>query len=202
MAPRRFTKRGRARGRQVKVASNPRLQRTRLRSPLSRKLFGASSPRWLRVAAFTWALQAAVLPAVATAKGAEAKIDAFGVFREADVDGGRNTVLVRQTDTLEACAQTLFGYHVIIQGLRPGSQLTFRKVITHPAMHKPDKSISTGYERQQTATVRSDGTVGTFQGYGLDEKYECVPGLWTIEFWYERQKLAAKTFTLTKCGHP
>ena len=186
-------------------APNPRLQRTRsapLRSPLSFETLGAARSRLLRAVVYACCFQAAVVIPGLKAQVVEGKIDAYGLFREAQVDGSRNAVLVRQTETLEACTQTLFGYHLVIQGLRPGSQVTFRKVIKHPPMRKPDKSVSTGYERPETATVRSDGTVGTFQGYGLDEEYECVPGSWRIEFWYGQQKLAAKTFSLIKCSHP
>jgi len=198
---------------------NPRLQRTRAallllslpggpvssggsrRAPLRRQPLGASATRWLRVLASVCGFVAVGLTSRARAQTMEAKIDAFGIFREIEAEGGRNVVLVRQTETLEACTQTRFGYHVVIGGLRPGSQITFRKVVKYPPMRKPDKSTSTGYESSQTTTVRSDGTVGTFQGYGLDERYECVPGSWTIEYWYGQIKLVTKTFSLTKCSH-
>jgi hypothetical protein len=91
-----------------------------------------------------------------------------------------------------------FGFHFTTSGLRPGEQITLRKVVTHPLIRKPDGSVETSYEREIKTTVRSDGTVAGFQGFGFDHPYELVAGKWTIEVWFEGQQLAAKTFTVTR----
>jgi hypothetical protein len=135
----------------------------------------------------------------AAAQTVAAKIDAFGVFREVSDSDGRHATLVRQTERVDACLHTLFGYHATITGLKGGSEVTFRKVVAHPPMRMPDKTVSKGYQRPEKVVVRSDGTVGTFQGYGLDDEYEKVLGSWTVEFWYGSQKLTTKTFTLVAC---
>ena len=88
----------------AKPLLNPLLQPTRWRSPLSRQPLGASTSRWLSALVCVCALKAATLAPGATAETVEARIDAFGIFSEAEVDGGRDAVLVRQTETLEASA--------------------------------------------------------------------------------------------------
>ena len=185
---------------------NPRLQRTPAAlppSPLSRKPLGASryGARTRRGTILCVALSLSIV-CPAAAQTVAAKIDAFGVFREVSDSDGRHATLVKQTERVDACLHTLFGYHAVIAGLKAGSKVTFRKVLVHPQMHMPDKTISTGYQKSETVVVRSDGTVGTFQGYGLDDEHERVLGLWTVEFWYGSQKLTTKTFTLVPCGKP
>lgn len=176
---------------------NPRLQRTRfalLRSPLSRKPLGAAkSPGWWRSCLF--ALLGQVL--VAGRIGAlSTTIDSYGLYR--DLPDGTGVELVRQAETVEVQMHMSLGFHFTTSGLRAGEQITLRKVVVHPEMHLPDGSVETTYTRELNPIVRSDGSIAGFQGFGFDHPYEVVSGQWTIEVWYGDQKLAAKTFTVTK----
>ena len=130
----------------------------------------------------------------------DAQMVTFGVYRDAaDPNAEIPVELAGQITTFEACPGANFGYQLLISGLDPGSHATFRKVVKHPPMHKPEGGTSRGYEKPSAAEVAGDGTVSTYQGFALDHDYERVPGRWDIEFWYGSQMLASKTFTLLPC---
>jgi hypothetical protein len=190
-----------------------RVQRTRaarfarIGSPLTRHPLGASKTSLgLRTIAVTCvvALVSAGLGAVASPESTvKARIVTFGIYRQASgPSAGLPLELEKRTTTVPACLKTDFGYQVLLRGLPPGAEVQFKKVVVNPPMHKPDGSISTGYELVQRTKAGSDGTVSTHQGYGLDHPYEAVLGQWTIEFWHGSQRLASKTFDLVPCKTP
>src|SRR5437588_10771931 len=78
-----------------------------------------------------------------------ARILDYGVYRRdarAAETGDDPHVLVRTTDTVEACKGTVFGYHLRVSGLRPSSEVSFKKVVSQPPTQKPSGEISHGYE--------------------------------------------------------
>jgi Domain of unknown function (DUF3859) len=147
--------------------------------------------------------------------GIRVAVDAYGLFRllpapatpapAAPQSGvgalyANRAILVKQTRNIEACVGNSFGYHLTGSGLRPGTDLEFRKVVTHPPMTMADGQVKRGYELPQSTSVLSDGTFGTYQGFSFDEPNELVAGHWTIAFWHAHRKLASEAFTVVPCA--
>lgn len=153
----------------------------------------------------------ALLSLVACTPSISGRIDDYGVSTDLtapvqignpELPGGVETFVERSvinqtTDEIEARLGTSFGYHFTISGLKPGAEYVFEKAVSYPAMTLPDGTVSRGYSRELPSTIaRSDGTVGSWQGYGLDCDYELLPGPWTIEIKYQGRTLTSKTFEL------
>lgn len=159
-------------------------------------------------------LSAACVPAAENPGSARATLDSCGTTRDIgeperlenrDLPGGVEVrgemEIVDATDRIPARVGVSFGCHFTVHGLRPGEEVTLRKVVSHPPMRLPDGTASRGYEKTLGPTrVRSDGTVAATQGYRLEEPFELVPGEWVMEIWMRDQKLASKTFHLLKSG--
>lgn len=131
-----------------------------------------------------------------------ARVLDYGVYRKdarATETGDDPYVLIRTTDTIEACKGTSFGYHLRVSGVQPSSRVSFKKVVAQPPMRKPSGEIQHGYEIEQTTTAWHDGHVECYQGFTFDHEYEMVPGLWTIAFQYEGRGLASHSFVVVAC---
>jgi len=72
--------------------------------------------------------------------------------------------------------------------------IKLKRVLKHPPITLPDRSVSTGSEYMITSKV-SIGQVIAYTGYGLNEDYEMVQGDWTFQIWREDKKLIEQTFT-------
>jgi hypothetical protein len=88
-----------------------------------------------------------------------------------------------------------FGFRFTMTGLPPMTNVSFRKVVTYPAMHLPDGTISKNYETIITFTTSAEGTVtNKVAGYGFDHPFELVTGKWRFELWYGDHKLTEQVF--------
>ncbi|HEX4951978.1 MAG TPA: DUF3859 domain-containing protein [Thermoanaerobaculia bacterium] len=126
-------------------------------------------------------------PNSAVPNGAELRVSGMSVATE--------------TDVIPARLGVAFGCRFEVTGFSPGEEVELFKVVSFPEMRLPDGSVSTGYRRSLGRTkARSDGTVATVQGYSLDESFEAVEDVWSIEIWLEGRRLAAKKFQVVSAG--
>lgn len=105
--------------------------------------------------------------------------------------------LLQQTDIIPIEPGRMFGFRFRVIGFPMRQEIEIREVVTHPAMIKPDKKKSTGFESRMGLNVQH-GTVTDYAGYRLDHDYEMVEGEWIFEFWYEDKKILEKKFTTVK----
>jgi hypothetical protein len=131
-----------------------------------------------------------------------------GVIREAvpeaGVAGGQrvkatNLNLDTSTDRVPARAGTMFGFRYQVVG-QPLGQPVLLKFITR----FPRPGLLPPGNRGEPVTVNeytSPRAIGDifWRGYGFDETWELVPGVWTFEIWSGDKRLVEKSFTVYLC---
>ena len=89
-----------------------------------------------------------------------------------------------------------FGVRFRSFGENDGASAPLRSVwrIPAPGIHNPNTGNT---YRQSVADFTT--TIGDTQwrGYGFDDPWEVVPGVWTIEIWQGERKLLEQSFTVT-----
>jgi uncharacterized protein DUF3859 len=88
-----------------------------------------------------------------------------------------------------------FGVRFRSAGAPRGARATLRSVwkIPEPGIHNPDNG--TTYRESVAEFTTAIGAVH-WRGYGFDQPWEVVPGVWTIEIWQADRKLLEKSFTI------
>ncbi len=101
------------------------------------------------------------------------------------------------TRTVPAQQGVEFGYRYIVVGAPLGAdvQLRFVTIFPTPGLQNP--------ATQQLMTQEEHNFVDTigeteYDGYGLDYDWEVVPGIWTLQIWYQGRKLAEQQFTVER----
>jgi hypothetical protein len=107
-------------------------------------------------------------------------------------------VLVTETNRVAAKIGTRFGivYYIVHLPVNDG-YVDITKVVTHPAIKKPDGSTMTGFTTTEKQFVK-DGQLVGWTGYGFDHDYELAPGQWTFAIMFEGQPLCKQEFTVFK----
>lgn len=90
---------------------------------------------------------------------------------------------------------TNFGLEYVINTTPIGAKLEVTSVIRFPegGLVSPSGKIYTQSEESYKVVVGE----ATLHGYGFDETWEMVPGVWTFEIWYRGAKLVGKNFTVS-----
>jgi hypothetical protein len=121
---------------------------------------------------------------------------------EAGVAGGQrvksaNLKLESNTDRVPARVGTMFGFRYQIFGQPLGEPVPLKFVTRFP---RPGVQVPGSREQPVTTNEYTlPRTIGDvfYRGYGFDEAWELVPGVWTFEIWSGDDKLVEKTFTVT-----
>ncbi len=93
---------------------------------------------------------------------------------------------------------TQFGIEFRIDGNPVGDGVTLHMVLNFPA--QGIRNPNTG-DTMHTANIAFPNLkIGTLclLGYGFDNAWEIVPGVWTEQIWYQDRMLAERTFTVSK----
>jgi Domain of unknown function (DUF3859) len=90
-----------------------------------------------------------------------------------------------------------FGFEYRLVGAPEGAKVAIRRVTIFPSGGL--RNAQTG-QVAQNDEVTVQNTIGdlSLKGYGLDNDWEAVPGVWIQQIWYGDQKLAEQNFTLVK----
>ena len=86
-----------------------------------------------------------------------------------------------------------FGFKYEISGARDRKPVEVMVIVSHPAIQKPDGSVSKGFKFKERIPV-VDGKARGFTGYSFDHDYELVQGEWKFEFWIREGKILEWTF--------
>jgi hypothetical protein len=93
---------------------------------------------------------------------------------------------------------TQFGIEFRIDGNPIGEGVTLHLVLKFPP--QGIRNPNTG-DMMHTANIAFPNLkIGTLclLGYGFDNAWEIVPGVWTAQIWYQDRMLAERTFTVSK----
>jgi len=107
-------------------------------------------------------------------------------------------VVATQTDKIPATLGTPFGFEYTITGLPANEPVTLKKVVTYPAITKPDGTKQTTHSVKVEHLSDDQGKLESFEGFKFTEPYELAPGEWTFEMWHDGQKLVSQKFLVVK----
>jgi hypothetical protein len=109
-------------------------------------------------------------------------------------DDVRGIRFVEYTTDIPAELGVNFGFQYIINSSPKGKPIRVTTVIKLPegGLQRPGGRLYT--ESRDTHDV----IIGkkALHGYGFDEEWEMVPGIWVFELWYKDARLIKKTFTI------
>ena len=103
---------------------------------------------------------------------------------------------VHATSVIPAQPCLSFGFEYVIVGAPTGAVIPIKMVTKFPGegLYDPDTRKTT--LRSETLVGRTIGAMH-LRSYTFDKRWELVPGVWTFQLWYQNQKLAEQTFTVT-----
>jgi len=111
-----------------------------------------------------------------------------------------NLANVRHAETTQTVSAQLgvrFGYRYNVVGSPNGAEATlrFKTLFPAPGIRNP----TTGQQMNQAEYDRAK-TIGSssYRDYGFDHDWEMVPGVWTLQIWYQDHMLAEQKFTVVK----
>jgi len=93
---------------------------------------------------------------------------------------------------------TEFGMEFKIDGTPPGEGVTLYFAITFPPPGIRNPNTGTVLNTARIALPNMKIGSRCVVGYGFDNDWEIVPGLWTLQIWYQDQMLAGQNFTVGK----
>ncbi len=93
---------------------------------------------------------------------------------------------------------TQFGIEFRIDGTPPGEGVTLHLALTFPP--RGIRNPNTGDMLHTAKIAFPNLKIGALclVGYGFDNAWEIVPGVWTAQIWYQDRMLAERTFTVGK----
>ena len=105
----------------------------------------------------------------------------------------RHTATLR---TIPAQIGTTFGFQFRIVGKPYDAPIDLRGVVKFPSPGMTVPSSTTPVAQDQFKIQTKIGEPAYFS-YTIEDSFELVPGVWTMEIWHGDRRLGAQTFTLT-----
>jgi len=151
--------------------------------------------------------QRATQKSVALEQGLQIEFTDYGVYAvDRKIHGrdslGLNTATgsnIRHTATLRtipAQIGTTFGFQFRIVGKPYDAPIDLRGVVKFPSPGMTVPSSTTPVAQDQFKIQTKIGEPAYFS-YTIEDSFELVPGVWTMEIWHGDRRLGAQTFTLT-----
>ena len=109
----------------------------------------------------------------------------------------QNTKLAARTTTIPAQVGVHFGIEYKVLGSPDGAEVVIHRVTKFPGPGLRPPGSSTPLSVSESDVRKAIGAV-SYSDYSLDDTWEVVPGVWTIELWHDGRKLAEQQFTLVK----
>jgi len=160
---------------------------------------------WLAAAEGTAAAQAAAVTGITitnvgtyTAQTTSAPARAGQQSPTRTVGTDTNWQFVSNSTDVLGKAGTQFGIEFRIDGTPAGVNVTLYVVFTFPpqGIHNPN----TGDRLYNAKIAFPNMKIGALcvLGYGFDNDWEIVPGVWNEQIWYQNRMLAERSFTVGK----
>ena len=109
-----------------------------------------------------------------------------------------NWHFVSDSTNIEAKVGTQFGIEFRIDGAPAGETVTLRVALTFP--EQGIRNPNTGETLHNAKIALPNMKIGALclVGYGFDNAWEIVPGVWTEQIWYRDRMLAERSFTVSR----
>jgi hypothetical protein len=109
-----------------------------------------------------------------------------------------NWHFVSKTSEVAGEVGTQFGIEFRLEGNPVGDTVTLHMVLKFP--RQGIRNPNTGATMHTADITFPDLKIGALclLGYGFDNAWEIVPGVWTEQIWYQDRMLAERTFTVSK----
>jgi hypothetical protein len=109
-----------------------------------------------------------------------------------------NWHFVSKTSEVAGEVGTQFGIEFRLEGNPVGDTVTLHMVLKFP--RQGIRNPNTGATMHTADITFPDLKIGALclLGYGFDNAWEIVPGVWTEQIWYQNRMLAERTFTVSK----
>ncbi len=101
------------------------------------------------------------------------------------------------TRTVPAQKGAEFGFRYTVVGAPAGAIVPIHFVTIFPAPGLRNPATQQVKDRSEYDVNVAIGQT-SFKSYGLDNDWEVVPGVWTMQIWYQGRKLAEQKFTVVK----
>jgi hypothetical protein len=101
--------------------------------------------------------------------------------------------IVKETTEIPLRQGIAFGFAWCAKGL-PEGDITFIYEYMHPPAKEGPKPGSTIFEEEFVIEKADNSEYCSIDAYSLSERWELIPGQWTISVRYQNKLLAAKTF--------
>lgn len=103
--------------------------------------------------------------------------------------------LVRRTSSVPLRRCLSFGFEYVVVGGPWGAQIPLRMITRFPSPGVRNPQTGMPIQATEALIVRSIGRLHT-RAYTLEQDWELVPGVWTLEIWASDRKLASLSFEL------
>jgi hypothetical protein len=113
----------------------------------------------------------------------------------------KNMQLVERTERIPAAVGVSLGVNFDIVGQPNGTPVTIRFITRFPPPGLRDPKTGTVHQMSVNDRQFRIGDF-SFRSYSFDEEWEIVPGVWSLEFWYEGKMIAAQKFEVVKAESP
>jgi hypothetical protein len=114
------------------------------------------------------------------------------------IRGTANNILHTQTtQTIPAQLGVRFGFLYKVVGVPTGMVVPLHLVTIFPFPGLLNQATQ-HYKSQEEFDENKAIGVNSFRGYGFDNNWEAVPGVWTFQIWYRGRMLAEQKFTIVK----
>ena len=102
---------------------------------------------------------------------------------------------IKTTNRIPGLLGSMMGIDYVIDGKPKGQKVKIVIKLLHPPTKNPQSKTATTESEQPL-----EQEIGKIQSirFELGEKWEVVPGKWTIQIFYENRKLGEKIFTVYK----
>ncbi len=106
---------------------------------------------------------------------------------------GSEVSVIAKTDEIPMQIGTTFGVCAVFSGVSSSNKGSIKRFVSHPAMKTADGKVRT--EFSYPAVLETTGLVTSdCHGYGLDNEFELLPGVWKIGFQHNEKLIAVKEF--------
>jgi hypothetical protein len=105
--------------------------------------------------------------------------------------------LAATTRTVPAQQGVRFGFRFVVVGAPAGAIVPLHMVTIIPPPGLTNPATQQTKAQSEYDTTAPIGQTW-YKGYTLTNDWEVVPGVWTMQVWYQGQKLAEQQFTVVK----